>query len=526
MATAQALDLADTTIAETTGGRVRGVVREGIHIFKGIPYGATTGGANRFRPPRPLAPWSGVREAIDYGPTAPQVVTPPHPIFAWTRRAVPIGEDCLVANVFTPGLDGARRPVMVWLHGGALAVGSGSGPAIDGTILAGHGDVVVVSVNHRLNAFGYAYFGDGDERFADSGNAGMLDLVAALQWVKTNIASFGGDPGNVTIFGQSGGATKVALLMNMPAAKGLFHKAIAQSASSALGMPTPGVALAASRRLMSELGLAGKGPEALATVPAGALLTAMTAAIAANGGYDDFFPVVDGRALPHQPFDLGAADESPDVPLLVGSTDTEATFFLLPDMGNFDLSEQQVERRLVRFLGADAASVRDAIAEYRARRPGDSPADILIAMASDRMYRGTAVGLAERKAAQGGAPAYAYLFTWRTPILGGVLKSPHTVEIPYVFGTIDIAVPTTGSGPDRAALMDTMMATWLAFARTGDPNNAALPSWRPYGLPERTTMELNGAPQILRDPGRADLKTLKRFRDYRGGTPRLYAVDA
>jgi para-nitrobenzyl esterase len=467
-------------VIETASGKVRGQFVGNVAQFKGIPYGDTTAGDGRFLPPRPAKAWTGARDALAFGNSTPQPGrTMNVPWWAWITDDRPQGEDCLVLNVYAPEIGASRkRPVMFYLHGGGFNTGSASTAGTDGVNLAKLGDVVVVTINHRLNAFGFLYLAEiAGGRYVDNGNAGMLDCVAALNWVKQNIEAFGGDPGNVTIFGQSGGASKVAVLMAMPQAKGLFHKAIIQSASSLIKMATPEEATRATQGLLDELG--GKGAlDRLREVPMTDLLAARVKTIAKAGGVDNFRPVLDGKSLPVHPFDPTAPVQSKDIPLLIGTADTEQTFFLGPTPENFSLDRAQAISRIARFVGLDDAEAGRLYDDYAASRSNPSPSDILVYVLSDQMYRRNDMLAAERKASQGGAPAYLYLITWRSPVMDGKLKSPHTMCIPFVFGTYDAAAPMIGTGPDRVALSQKMMSAWTDFARTGVPAADGLPPWK------------------------------------------------
>ena len=505
------------TIVDTTGGRLRGTDRDGVKVFKGIPYGESTAVSARFLPPTPAAPWTGVRDTLDFGARAPQQEAVIRPANAWIRDTRPTGEDCLVLNVFTPSTeDGAKRPVMVWLHGGGYTTGTGSAPGLDGTNLARRGDTVIVTLNHRLNAFGYSYLGEmGDDRFADSGNAGMLDIVLALSWVRDNIAAFGGDAGNVTIFGQSGGGSKVAVMMTMPAAKGLFQKAIIQSASSHLRLATKENAARAAHDLMSALDMQGATAGDLQKVPAEAYHAAYMATVKAHNANDSFRPVVDGRSLANHPFDLDAADLAADVPLMIGSCETERSFYdITRDPAELPLSEDTLRDQTGRFVGIDDEHAAALISGYREGRADLSARDLFNGITSDHMYRRNVVEAAEIKSRQGGAPAYLYEFTWKTPALDGILKTPHTLCIPFVFGTVETAADFTGTGPKQTALMHRVMDTWIAFARTGNPNNAGLPDWRPYDAETRSTMIFDNDCRLEMDPkpeDRARIGACPRF---------------
>ena len=495
----------DGSIVESTLGKLRGAANSGVHSFKGIPYAQSTAGAARFLPPLKPAPWSDVCDALALGPQAPQPDRPIRPANAWIRDTTPTGEDCLVLNVYTPAVgDSGKRPVMVWMHGGGYFTGSGGATGLDGSNLARRGDVVVVTLNHRLNAFGYSCLGDfGDERFADAGNAGMLDIVMALEWVRDNIGNFGGDADNVTIFGQSGGGSKVAVLMAMPSAKGLFHKAVMQSSSSHLHLASKGNASRAGRQLLSELGL--DDAAALQHALADRVLEGYATAVAANHGNDSFRPVVDGRSILNHPFDLDSPDLASDIPLLIGSCETEKSFYdITLDPAKLPLSPDALQASVKRFVGIDDGQTKNLIADYTERRGGISGRDLFNVISSDHMYRRNAIAAAEMKSEQGGAPAYLYEFTWKTPVLDGMLKTPHTLCIPFVFGNVEIARAFTGAGPEQAALMDTVMETWLAFARTGNPNNTRLPEWRPYDASDRTTMIFDNECGPVQDPKRED----------------------
>jgi para-nitrobenzyl esterase len=491
---------ADTgnVLATTSSGRVRGTTNEGVNVFKGIPYGASTAGKNRFMPPMKPSPWTDVRDALAFGPTAPQAI-------ARARRNGPAeGEDCLVLNVYTPSLGSGRgRPVMVWLHGGGFSYGTGSDPRYDGVNLARTGDVVVVSINHRLNVFGYTYLGDaGGSDFAVSGGAGMLDIVAALEWVRDNIDRFGGDPNLVTIFGQSGGGRKVATLMAMPGAKGLFHRAIVES-GAVLRLTTKEDAAKNTELLLAELGL-GKGQvRELQNVPMEKLLAADAAiaarVIAREPGQTANTPTVDGKAIPGHPWDPAGPALSASIPLMIGYARTEETLYDRPTPETLALDEQGLRKRAGARVGGDPEQV---IAAFRKAHPDATPWDLWILIATEHPRGTYARETAKRKAAQAAAPAYLYRFDWETPEGGGHMRSPHTIEIPFVFNNVKTAGPLISKMPEAYELATKVSASWVAFARTGNPNVAGLPKWPAYSAASRDTMLFNNRSRVEQDPDR------------------------
>ena len=484
--------------AATAAGSVRGTAIDGINVFKGIPYGGTTAGKNRFMPPTKPVSWTGTRDALAYGATAPQTTG--------TARAgaLPENEDCLVLNVFTPALaNGRGRPVMVWLHGGGFSSGSGSGPILDGTSLARTSDVVVVTINHRLNVFGFTYLGDvAGKEFALSGGAGMLDIVAALEWVRDNIDRFGGDPNLVTIFGQSGGGRKVATLMSMPMAKGLFHRAVIES-GALLRLTTREDANHATDLLLAELGLARGQVRELQNVPMAQLLAANAAVNAKlparEPGQTANSPTVDGKALPVHPWDPAGPAISADIPLLIGYARTEETWYDRPTPEALALDEAGLKLRAAKRIGGDPARVIDA---FRKAHPDATPWDLWILIATDHPRGTYSRELAKRKAAQAGALVFLYRFDWETPEGGGHMRSPHTVEIPFVFNNIRVAGPLISKMPEAQALATRVSAAWVAFARTGNPNTPALPKWPVYSAASRDTMLFNDTSRVEQDPDR------------------------
>jgi para-nitrobenzyl esterase len=488
-------------IAQTKAGKVRGAIEDGIYLFKGVRYGATTEG-RRFLPPRPPSTWSGVVDALDFGNQAPQGGSAGEIASHFSTASFskglhitrPESEDCLFLNVWTPGLrDGKRRPVMFYLHGGGFVYGSGASRVYDGIRLCKRGDVVVVTINHRLNVFGYLYLGDAaGPEYADSGNVGTLDTVHALKWVRDNIAEFGGDPDNITIFGQSGGGAKVSILMSSPAAKGLFHKAIVQSGSSVtpralVTTPNKTTALANTLKVLDSLGIDGANVRDLANVPLGRLNEANVL----GGG---LAPTIDGRTLPRAVFDPVAPEESRAIPLMVGAAKDETT--TLPYSGvlaNNVMTDEQMRAALAPQLkGRDADKI---VASLRALYPFAPAVEILTLASSWAHFRGEAAIQAERKAAQGGSPVFAYLFAWESPVDGGRWKAGHVFDLPFVFdnaGTLPSMVGSDTGQPQKVA--DAMSSAWIAFARTGNPG------WPAFDANQRLTMVFNASSKLMSDP--------------------------
>jgi para-nitrobenzyl esterase len=502
-------------LVETSYGKIRGFVNQGIYSFRGVRYGASTTGKNRFMPPVPPEHWTEVRDASGYGYRAPQtnpatpgVIQPDSEIgrILWAsdgfRVPPPESEDCLFLNVWTASLDaGEKRPVMVWLHGGGYSMGSSSDLLYDGTNLARRG-AVVVGVNHRLNVFGYTHFGDiGGEEYAHSGNAGHLDIIAALEWVRDNIDRFGGDPNRVMIFGESGGGGKVCMLLASPPARGLFHAAVIESGPS-LRAGERNQATKTAERLLAELKIPAKELPKIQELPTSRILAAyfaMSSGLSGPGG-GGFGPVLDPQILPSHPFDPTATTVSENVPVIVGWNKTEQTAFSLGQDALWNLDEEGMRSRVEKLAGPDT----DRLIElYRREYPGISPSAIHFRIASYSMMGSGSVKIAERKAALGKAPAFLYRLDWETPVLGGKLISPHGLELPMVFDNIPNAgVGLTGGGPDAQKMADKMSETWIAFAASGDPNPAKsrLPRWDPYDPDKRLTMIFDNESRVESDP--------------------------
>ncbi len=485
----------------TTKGPVRGYRDGPVAVFKGLRYGAPPVGPRRFRPPHPPEPWSTPADAAALGSPALQAGLAPGEKSGGRSAGDPpapgepgTSEDCLFLNVWTPATDGGARPVMVWLHGGGFGNGSGGAAMYDGAALAARGDTVIVTVNHRLNLFGYLHLGDlgGDP---SSGMAGMLDIVLALQWVRDNIAAFGGDPGNVTIFGESGGGWKVCLLQAMPAARGLFHKAIVQSGPG-LRATSREAATRTAAGLLAALGLEAGDLSRLESLPA-EVLQAAAEPLAGDRLMSAFTPCVDGVALPRDPFHPDAPALSADIPLMIGTNKDETTLFNLTAPGFGQWTDGDLTRRAEAAAGDRAAAL---VAALRAAYPDYSPTHLICAVQTVMMMWANSVTLAERKAAQGAAPVYMYLLTWETPVARGSLKCPHALEIPLVFDNVEAARNFVGRGEEPQAMADQIAPAWLAFARTGDPNAAPLPHWPAYGLTRRATMVFDLTSRIENDP--------------------------
>ncbi|HEY4340632.1 MAG TPA: carboxylesterase family protein [Steroidobacteraceae bacterium] len=496
--------------ATTTAGKVRGTLDEGVYAFKGVPYGATTAGAARFQPPAKPKAWTGVRDCTQLGHRSPQLLSLFHgfvpPEVEAMDRDEPMGEDCLVLNVWTPTLERDRKlPVMVWLHGGGFTSGSGGFICYDGMQLAKKHDVVVVTVNHRLGPLGYLYLaGLGSAQYANSSNVGNLDIVAALEWVRDNIAKFGADPDNVTIFGQSGGGGKVSSLMAMPAAHGLFKRAIVQSGADVKGISREAASKDAVR-LLARLNLKPEQVDQLQHIPMDQLLKA---ANEGSGPPINFGPVMDGKSLPTDPFDPTAPVLSGSVPLLIGTVETEVTFF--PGQPLEPMDDATFHTKLKQLLRTtNDADVDRVIAAYRKGRPDRANTDLYLIMASDATFRAGVLLEAERKAEQTQAQVYQYYFTWRSPVRQGKLRTFHTLEIPFVFDNVDACQSMTGSGADRLPLAQKMSSAWVAFARTGNPNHPTLPDvWVPYDNVRRATMIFNDTCVLLNDPYGAEQRLL------------------
>jgi len=477
----------DAPIATTTAGRIRGLADGGIKVFKGVRYGADTA-ARRFQPPVPSSPWPGVRDAVEFGPVAPQ----------GGLRDRPQGEDCLHLNVWTPGLrDGGKRPVLVWFHPGGYSGGTSNEVESDGARLSRRGNVTVVTVNHRLNVFGHLFLAEiGGEAFADSGNAGILDLVLALRWVRDNIEEFGGDPRNVTIFGQSGGGAKCATLMAMPDAAGLFHRVLTMSGQQVTASRVA-TATRHAEQLLAAVSLSRDRVQALQSLP-------MAQLVAASRAPAYMGPVKDGRSLPRDPFDPDAPPLSAAIPMILGNTAGETrTLIGRADPSIFSLTWDTLPAKLEAhspFMGD--LDRREVIAHYRAWYPAYAPADVFFASTTaSRSWRGQVIE-AERRAAQAAAAphTWVYQFDWPTPIDGGRWGAHHGLDVPFIFDNVALVPEKVGTGADAARLAGQMSAMCVVFARTGRPDAPGLPAWPVHDLARRATMVFDATTRVVDDP--------------------------
>jgi para-nitrobenzyl esterase len=494
----------DPLVAKTNAGQVRGATVDGIKVFKGVRYGATTEG-RRFMPPLPAESWSGVADALEYGNQSPQARPSQVSLFRSWANPRPLSEDLLFLNVWTPALrDGGKRPVMVWFHGGGFSTGSGASHVYDGVRLAKKGNVVIVTVNHRLNAFGYLYLAglSNDPKLADSGNVGNLDMLLSLEWVRDNIEEFGGDKHNVLIFGESGGGAKVSTLLAMPDAAGLFHKAVVQSGSMIRAMSTD-KATASAKAFLARLGLQPDQVKELCSMPMQKIVGALNE-LPAAGGPVAFNPVLDGRSLPRHPFDPDAPAVSATVPVMIGTIKDETTLLLgVRDPSVFELTWEDLPTRIAPFsTGLDQGQL---VADLRKLHPQASASDLFFKITTAANFRNNAQRQAELKSRQGRAPAFLYQLDWETPVDNGKWKAPHALELGMVFDNVAKSASMSGTGEDAQKVADQMSAAWLAFAKTGNPG------WPAYDAATRSTMVFNVTSAVVNDPDKEERLILSKL---------------
>jgi para-nitrobenzyl esterase len=493
-------------VVQLGAGQIEGVRVDGVSVFRGVPYAQPPVGPLRFRPPQECAPWEGVRDARNVGPIAHQFPTDLEEMQG--RLDLPQSEDCLTLNIWTPAPDGAHRPVMVWIHGGAYLNGTGAAEWFDGTSFATRHDVVLVTINYRLAVFGYLHLADLSPDEVGSGNCGLLDQIAALQWVADNIASFGGDPDNVTVFGESAGAMSVGVLLGTPEAAGLFHRSILQS-GAASNVTTAEDATAVAVDVLATLGLSPdvEGVTRLRELPASDIMAAYGAVavshapdMAAARVVPTFAPVVDGVVLPQEPLRAIREGASSSVPVMIGTNRDEMEIMRLLDKSIYDFGDEEIERRAVNLFG-DLSG--EALALYRGPGRGTTE-NVWTAVDTDRTFLMPAIALAEAHVAAGGA-TWLYFFTWTTTAFGGRMGAVHTLEIPFVFNNFALgASPELTGGPPAHAhdLGERMHRTWAQFARHGDPTHDGLPAWAPYEPEQRATMIFDSECAVVSDPQR------------------------
>ena len=492
-------------VVDTANGKLRGVWTSGVATFKGVHYAASTAGLNRFMPPQPVEKWAGVKDALTMSEVAPQVpggrTSGYGDLIVFDRQPSGIGEDCLSVNIWTPSLEqNARKPVIMVIHGGGYYGGSGNSFGMDGDAMTRFSDCVVVAVNHRLGAMGFANLEDfGGSDFASSGTVGMQDLVAALAWIQENIAAFGGDPDRVLVYGQSGGGAKTSNLLAMPSAKGLMHRAGVMSGSS-LALQSKDDAARTADAYLRVLGLNKGEVHKLRQLPLTTLIAAqagMEADMRARGEAPRTFgPCVDGLAIPHQTWTPDAPEESADVPMVISTALDERTY----RMRNFDMTDAELLEFARERAGEQA---EEAVALYKEDDPDARPFHLAARMDTDTGFRRSAFTMAERKAAQGGAPVWTYLWTWPSPAYEGRYGAVHGIDVGLALHSVRGGL--TGASAESVAMADRLAGTWAAFAATGNPNNEYVPDWPEYTQSDRATMIFDNEMKVVEDP-RADIR--------------------
>jgi para-nitrobenzyl esterase len=485
------------TIVETKAGKIEGSHEHETYVFKGIPYATPPVGRLRWMPPEPHQPWEGIRQAFAFGTVAPQNESP-FDVLEGLRVDEPQSEDCLFLNIWSPGLDGSKRPVLVWIHGGAFCLGSGSQPVYRGTTLAKRGDAVVVTINYRLGMLGFLNLNEvTGGRIPATGNEGLLDQIAALEWVRDNISAFGGNPHNVTVFGESAGAMSIGCLLAMPKARGLFNKVILQSGAPNTALPLePSVKVA--EQFLHILGLKGTEIEVLRALPVKRLLSIQEEIRAKRKGLTPVSPVIDGKVIPKRPIDSIKSGSAAKIPVLAGTNLEEWKLFTIIEPGLQKLNEAGLVKTLQQLVPAEYGEF--LIETYRKARAerglSTSPLELFSAIQTDLMFRVPAIRVVEAQC-QNHQSAYNYLFTWKSPVMGGILGACHVLEIGFVFGNHDDQF--CGAGPLADKLATQMQDAWLSFARTGDPSCESLGTWPQYGE-NRKTMILGEESHIEEAP--------------------------